>query len=168
MSEIPQSIDLTLRDEAATVAFGARLAACAAPGMRLYLSGELGAGKTTLVRAMLAALGHRGRVRSPSFTVVESYNLSGLQVHHFDFYRLSDDVSWRDQGFDDLFDGDGLVLVEWPERFGPRLPAPDLRLVLAIAADADAREVRIEAATERGRACLRTLVDPPIGNDDAC
>ncbi len=164
MSDIPHAIDRVLPDEAATVAFGARLAACVMPGMRLYLSGGLGAGKTTLVRATLAALGHRGRVRSPSFTVLESYNLPGLQVHHLDFYRLSDDTSWRDQGFDELFDGDGLVLVEWPERFGARLPAPDLRLVLAIAADGIAREVRIEAATDRGRTCLTTLVDSDDGD----
>lgn len=158
---------MRLADEAATAGLGARLARCAAPGLRIHLSGDLGAGKTTLVRTMLRALGHRGRVRSPSFTVLETYNPSGFTVHHLDFYRLSDDVSWRDQGFDELFDGDGIVLVEWPERFGTRLPPADLAIRLAIADDGVARDVSVEAAGERGIRCLTTLAMPATGPDAA-
>ncbi len=114
--------------EAATLELGARLASVAAqPGLMIYLSGELGAGKTTLVRGCLRALGYRGRVKSPTFTLVELYRLSRLDLHHFDFYRFNDPREWMDAGFRDVFGGANVCLVEWPEKAGSQLPRPDLR-----------------------------------------
>ncbi|MFM1988309.1 MAG: hypothetical protein RJA99_1266 [Pseudomonadota bacterium] len=155
--------DATLRvplaDEPATVALAARLAGALGPGTVVWLSGGLGAGKTTLVRALLRALGHSGTVRSPTFTLLEPYNLPRFPVYHFDFYRFSSADEWRDAGFDEYFGGDGACLVEWPELAGPALPRPDLALRLDFAdGDADgtgqARVATLEARGDAGRRCL--------------
>jgi len=126
--DIPANPDLIvpLREEAETGALGAALAPLLQPGMRIYLRGDLGAGKTTLVRGILRALGHAGRVKSPTYTLVEVYTLSRLDLYHFDFYRFRDAHEWREAGFSDHFDGDAICLVEWPEKAGDDLPEPDL------------------------------------------
>jgi tRNA threonylcarbamoyladenosine biosynthesis protein TsaE len=156
----PETRQAHLADEAACVAFAARLAAGLERGMVVWLSGELGAGKTTLVRGVLRSLGHTGTVRSPTFTLLEPYNLSRFPIYHFDFYRFSSENEWRDAGFDECFRGDGACLVEWPELAGPDLPRPDLLLRLDFA-DADgtgsARLVRLEAFGDAGQRCLSTL-----------
>src|SRR5476651_2294590 len=96
-------LNVVLPGEAATLALGAALAAQARPGRVLHLSGELGAGKTTLVRGLLRALGHAGRVKSPTYALVELYAISGLSLYHFDFYRFSDPNEWLSSGFREAF-----------------------------------------------------------------
>ena len=156
----PEARQALLADEADTAAFAARLAAGLEPGMVVWLSGELGAGKTTLVRGMLRSLGHTGTVRSPTFTLLEPYNLLRFQLYHFDFYRLSSGNEWRDAGFEEYFRSDGVCLVEWPELAGPDLPRADLWLRLGFA-DVDgtgcARIVRLETFGDAGRRCLSAL-----------
>ncbi len=121
---------LFLADEAATVAFAARLArALKAPAI-LYLRGDLGAGKTTLARGLLRALGVSGPVKSPTYTLVEPYSLAGLEVQHFDLYRLADPFELEALGVRDLLGPDSLWLVEWPERGLGALPVADLELEL--------------------------------------
>jgi tRNA threonylcarbamoyladenosine biosynthesis protein TsaE len=148
------SLHGVLPDEAATLALGQRLAACLQPGLKIYLHGDLGAGKTTLVRGLLRGLGYAGRVKSPTFTLVETYNLSSLYLYHFDFYRLRDPGEWRDAGFREAFGGDAICLVEWPERAA--LPAPDLCIHLAHAGEG--RRVRLAGHGARATGCLEHLI----------
>ena len=127
--------DLNLPDAAATEALGAALAAGVAPGRVLHLRGDLGAGKTTVVRGVLRALGHEGKVKSPTYTLVEPYALSRLHLYHFDLYRLKNENEWRDAGFQEYFNADSACAVEWPERAGALLPPPDLEVKLEFAGD---------------------------------
>ncbi len=141
-------------DEAACAAFAAALAANLAtrPGLAdafIELHGPLGAGKTTFVRHLLRALGVAGRIKSPTYAVVEPYTLPGLAISHFDFYRLADPREWLDAGFRDLFAAPGLKLAEWPEHAGALLPPADLRLFIE-PQDDGSRSVRAEAGTARG------------------
>jgi len=147
---ILESRTLHWPDEAACAAFAAGLArrpalceACIA------LDGDLGAGKTTFVRHLLQALGVAGRIKSPSYTVLEPYVLPGLAVSHFDFYRFDDPREWEDAGFREVFAAPGLKLVEWPQKAGALLPLPDLRLRLAVQGETQ-REVTLQALTPRG------------------
>lgn len=150
---------VALANAAATERLAAQVAAELGPGFVLFLSGDLGAGKTTFTRGLLRALGYPGRVKSPTFTLVESYDLSKFQLYHFDFYRLSSDRDWLDAGFDDLVGGSGVAVIEWPERAAASLPPPDLRLRLEFdaAGGEQARVARLEAGSPRGLACLRRL-----------
>ncbi|NML29232.1 tRNA (adenosine(37)-N6)-threonylcarbamoyltransferase complex ATPase subunit type 1 TsaE [Paraburkholderia antibiotica] len=173
-----------LADEAATQAFGARFAQAiesvreasrqhAAPqpdeahsaadshpfnGLQVQLIGDLGAGKTTLVRATLRGLGHAGRVRSPTYTLVEPYMLERpageLALYHFDLYRFTDPAEWADAGFREYFDSGAICLVEWPQRAGSLLGVPDLVFSLELDGDADARKLVARAYSESGKACL--------------
>jgi tRNA threonylcarbamoyladenosine biosynthesis protein TsaE len=146
-----------LPDETATLELGGRLARVLRPGLIVYLSGELGAGKTTLVRGCLRALGYQGRVSSPTFALVELYQVSNLYLHHFDFYRFRSPQEWADAGLRDAFSADYVCLVEWPERVGTQLPAADLRIELQTVGTG--REVRIVAGTEKGKQCLDQLTE---------
>lgn len=121
-----------LPDEAATLALGRRLFEFLKPGSLVFLRGTLGAGKTTLVRGLLRAAGHQGAVKSPTFTLVEEYALPGLTLYHFDLYRLTspDELEWF--GFRDYLRSDSLCLIEWPERGGDTLPAPDFSIELEL------------------------------------
>lgn len=143
-------------DEAACTAAARRLASHA--GLRtafIELRGPLGAGKTTFVRHLLRALGVSGRIKSPSYAVVEPYDLPEGSVWHFDFYRFGhDEREWEDAGFRDLFASPGLKLVEWPERAGETLPCPDLRVELTTL-DGDQRAVTWQAYTPHGQELLR-------------
>lgn len=145
-------------DEAATAAFAHKLAA--QPGLReafLTLHGDLGAGKTTLVRHLLRALGVAGRIKSPTYAVVEPHTpAQGLPAWHFDFYRFNDPREWEDAGFRDLFASPGLKLAEWPEKAEGLLPPPDLALSLN-PTDGDGRQVHIRAGTPLGQALLVAL-----------
>jgi tRNA threonylcarbamoyladenosine biosynthesis protein TsaE len=125
---------LELPDEAATLRLGAALAVGLGPGRTLFLSGDLGAGKTTLVRGLLRALGHAGRVKSPSYPLVELYVVSSLHLYHFDFYRFKNEAEWQDSGFREYFNAQSACIVEWPERAGGLLPAPSLAIRLEITA----------------------------------
>lgn len=137
-------------DEAACAAFAATLAANPALA-RAYveLHGHLGAGKTTFVRHLLHALGVEGRVKSPTYTVLEPYELPGLVISHFDFYRFEDPQEWQDAGFREVFAAPGLKLTEWPEKAAALLPTPDLRLRIAPTGEAT-RDVELQAFTPRG------------------
>ncbi|MDP1681545.1 MAG: tRNA (adenosine(37)-N6)-threonylcarbamoyltransferase complex ATPase subunit type 1 TsaE [Burkholderiales bacterium] len=144
-----------LPDETATLAFGAKLAQALAPGLTIYLDGELGAGKTTLVRGVLRGLGYMGKVKSPTYTLVELYTVSSLYLYHFDFYRFADPREWVDAGFREHFNPDTVCLVEWPEKAGEFLPIPDVRIALSVIDEA--RSLQIKAETEAGKKCLACL-----------
>ncbi|MEO1767118.1 tRNA (adenosine(37)-N6)-threonylcarbamoyltransferase complex ATPase subunit type 1 TsaE [Thiobacter aerophilum] len=150
-----QELSRFLPDEHATVALGAALAQGLQPGMVLNLHGELGAGKTTLVRGMLRGLDYTGRVKSPTYTLVELYTLSKLSLYHFDFYRFADPREWVDAGFREAFGGEAVCLVEWPEKAGGALPPPDLDIHLSF--QGEGRKARLVAHTEAGKACLERL-----------
>ncbi|HEX7683333.1 MAG TPA: tRNA (adenosine(37)-N6)-threonylcarbamoyltransferase complex ATPase subunit type 1 TsaE [Trinickia sp.] len=155
----------TLDDLAATDAFGARFAHAiefvrATPGftgLHVQLLGDLGAGKTTLVRATLAGLGHTGRVRSPTYTLVEPYALARgdgeLALYHFDLYRFADPAEWADAGFREYFDSGAICLVEWPQKAGALLGTPDLVFALE-PGDDERRRLDARAYSESGKACL--------------
>ena len=118
------------------------------------LHGPLGAGKTTFVRHLLRALGVQGRIKSPTYAVVEPYALPGLAISHFDFYRFEDPREWEDAGFRELFAAPGLKLAEWPEKAAAMLPTPDLRLFIE-PLDEQRRQVRVEACSARGQELLK-------------
>ena len=121
-----------LAAEPDTLALGAALAAGVRPGMVVYLSGDLGAGKTTFARGLLAGLGVTGRVKSPTYTLVEPYTISSLYLYHFDFYRLINPNEWVEAGFRDYFNEQAVCLVEWPDKAGGQLPPADLAIVMAV------------------------------------
>jgi tRNA threonylcarbamoyladenosine biosynthesis protein TsaE len=165
-----------LADEAATHAFGERFAQAiesvreawqhapgahggnAFHGLQVQLVGDLGAGKTTLVRATLRGLGHTGRVRSPTYTLVEPYVLERpageLALYHFDLYRFTDPAEWADAGFREYFDSGAICLVEWPQRAGRLLGVPDLVFSLDLDSENDGRVLVARAYSESGKACL--------------
>ena len=156
---------LQLQDESATEAAGARLARALGRGMIVTLSGELGAGKTTLVRGCLRALGWEGPVKSPTYPLVEHYPLSSLYFYHFDFYRFADPSEWETAGLAECFGPDAVCLVEWPERVAGRLPVPDLALTLAYPADPSlpGRELALAAHTEGGERCMTAMTSVDSG-----
>jgi tRNA threonylcarbamoyladenosine biosynthesis protein TsaE len=119
----------------------------------ITLHGDLGAGKTTLVRHLLRALGVQGRIKSPTYAVVEPYEVAAGAIWHFDFYRFTDPQEWEDAGFRDLFAAPGLKLCEWPERVASLLPAADLDVHVQ-AIDEHQREVRLIAHTARAQGWL--------------
>jgi tRNA threonylcarbamoyladenosine biosynthesis protein TsaE len=169
-------------DEAATLTFGERFARAiesvreashasrvsqsaagasegnAFHGLQVQLVGDLGAGKTTLVRATLRGLGHTGRVRSPTYTLVEPYVLERpageLALYHFDLYRFTDPAEWADAGFREYFDSGAICLVEWPQRAGSLLGVPDLVFSLDLDGEGDGRILVARAYSESGKACL--------------
>jgi tRNA threonylcarbamoyladenosine biosynthesis protein TsaE len=153
---------ILLADEAATLALGAALAECLEPGLVIYLDGDLGAGKTTLVRGVLRALGHTGSVKSPTYTLVELHTVSGLNLYHFDFYRFNQPEEYLDAGLDEYFSTTGaqagVCLVEWPERAAPYVPACDLRIRLGLRGTG--RVALVEAVGARGERCLTKFVAP--------
>jgi tRNA threonylcarbamoyladenosine biosynthesis protein TsaE len=131
----------------------------ASPAQRqafVELRGDLGAGKTTLVRHLLRALGVTGRIKSPTYAVVEPYELPAFNVWHFDFYRFSDPREWEDAGFRDIFASPGLKLAEWPEKAGALLPRADLVIHLEVQSD-DSRRVTLTAQTATGEALLKEV-----------
>ena len=123
---------MALADEAATLRLGEACAAGARPGLVLHLHGDLGAGKTTLVRGLLRGLGYRGRVKSPTYTLVEPYVDLRLNLYHFDFYRFKDREEWVSSGFREHFNPESLCIVEWPEMAEGLLSPPDLHVTLEI------------------------------------
>lgn len=142
-------------DEEDTAAFAGRLAySLALRDAFISLDGDLGAGKTTFVRHLLRALGIPGRIKSPTYAVVEPHEApDGLAIHHFDFYRFNDPREWDDAGFRDIFAAPGLKLAEWPDNAAGRLPIPDLAFKIDTMTD-QTRRVQITAATPRGATLL--------------
>jgi tRNA threonylcarbamoyladenosine biosynthesis protein TsaE len=143
----------------ATARAGALLAPGLRGGMIVTLSGELGVGKTTLVRGLLRALGWSGPVKSPSYTLVEHYPLSSLYFYHFDFYRFNDPAEWDATGFAELFRPDAVGVIEWPEHAAGRLPTVDVAARLAYAEPG--RTLALQAGTAAGRVCLDAFCAPP-------
>lgn len=150
-----EDLDIFLPDEPATLALGAALAGALEPGLAIHLRGDLGAGKTTLVRGVLRALGHAGPVKSPTYALVELYEVSRLVLHHFDFYRFNDPREWSDAGFRESFNGLNVSLIEWPERAAGLLPPADVEIGLA--SSGDGRTASLRAPSEPGRRCLAKL-----------
>ncbi len=143
-------------DEAATAAFATQLAAALTRVQLdacISLHGDLGAGKTTWVRHLLRALGVEGRIKSPTYAVVEPYSVQAGDVWHFDFYRFSDPREWEDAGFRDIFASPGLKLCEWPDNAAGVMPTPDLDLNIQVA-EHDQRQVQLTALTPRGQELL--------------
>lgn len=141
-----------LPDEPATQAAGARLAQVLKPGMVMTLSGDLGAGKTTLTRAILRSMGVNGRIKSPTYSLVEPYVISNLYLYHFDFYRFEDPDEWEASGFRDCFREDSICLIEWPEKAAGSLPAPDIALTLSWVGEG--RSLQLNALSKAGKLCL--------------
>jgi tRNA threonylcarbamoyladenosine biosynthesis protein TsaE len=137
------------------IALGRQLAAALTPGMSLHLHGELGAGKTTLARGIARGLGHRGAVKSPTYTLVEPYLDLQPPLYHFDLYRLGDPEELEFMGIRDYFDSRALCVVEWPERGGAFLPAPDLEITIAV--NGSGRSLQCVAGSAAGAATLARL-----------
>ena len=131
---------------------GAALAGTLEGGLVITLAGDLGAGKTTLVRGLLRALGWTGPVKSPSYSLVEYYPFSSLYLYHFDFYRFADPEEWETAGLAEHFRNDSVCLVEWPERVADLLPPPDLAIALAHAGDG--RNMTLLSRSAAGDRCL--------------
>jgi tRNA threonylcarbamoyladenosine biosynthesis protein TsaE len=144
-----------LADEEATVELGARLALALPPRAVVYLHGDLGAGKTTLARGILHALGHAGAVKSPTYTIVEPYRLPGRVVYHFDLYRLVDPAELEFLGIRDYVAEEALLLIEWSERGVGFLPPADLEIWLD--QDGEARRARWQGRGDPGAAIVARL-----------
>jgi tRNA threonylcarbamoyladenosine biosynthesis protein TsaE len=163
-----RALRLHLANDGSTHELGASLAKLMGRGMTLYLSGELGAGKTTLARGVITGLGYQGHVKSPTYSLVELYVVSGLNLYHFDFYRFTEARELRDAGLGEYFNDASLCIVEWPERARELLPVPDLAITLEIndagdksavlqSTDAGGRTAVLQSATESGQRCITAL-----------
>lgn len=151
------SLSVLLQTEEHTLALAKRLAKRLSGGMVVFLQGDLGAGKTTFCRGIIQALGHQGNVKSPTYTLVEPYELHGVQVYHFDLYRLHDAEELEFMGIRDYFTQQSLCLIEWPERGHGSLPEPDLTLALSLSVGQ--RTLLITAHNVRAQTLLTALTD---------
>ncbi len=145
-------ITLQLDDEAATLACGARFSATLHAGLVIYLHGDLGAGKTTFTRGVLSGLGHNGKVKSPTYTLVEPYTISRYSVYHFDLYRFIDDEEWDAAGFREYFNPQSICMIEWPEKAAQVLPQPDIHVQLSLYNTG--RKIQLSAGSTLGAQCL--------------
>lgn len=153
-----------LADEAATLAFGSVLAQAIHPGLAIFLHGDLGAGKTTLVRGLLHGLGYVGKVKSPTYTLVEPYEMlaaqaQSLNVYHFDLYRFNDEEEWEAAGFRDFFNAGSVCLIEWPEKAAQLLPVADVEIHFDI--KTSGRHITLMANTASGHECLQRIAAQP-------
>jgi tRNA threonylcarbamoyladenosine biosynthesis protein TsaE len=167
-TRIFDEINVFLKDEDETEALAKQFAPLlteidsstemAMSGRHIYLRGDLGAGKTCFVRALLRACGVTGRIKSPSYALLESYKVSNLYFYHLDFYRFSDPREWIDAGFRDILQENAVVLIEWPEQAGGLLPAPDVEINLEYADQG--RKARITAYSNKGQSWLSKIILP--------
>jgi len=134
--------------------------------LNISLEGDLGAGKTTFARYLIQSLGHDGKVKSPTYTLCESYpihqsnpktNVLSFTVHHFDLYRMRDPLEWQEAGFAELFDVPGFCIIEWPDKAEGTLPAFDIRIQLVAGTDEDDRSITIHACSEQGKVVLEDI-----------
>nr|WP_221200526.1 tRNA (adenosine(37)-N6)-threonylcarbamoyltransferase complex ATPase subunit type 1 TsaE [Litorivivens lipolytica] len=144
-----------MEGEAATVAAGEKLGAIAAPGSVWFLEGDLGAGKTTFCRGFLRAFGHSGAVKSPTYTLVEPYELARGLIYHFDLYRLGDPEELEYMGIRDYFSDNSICLIEWPQRGVGVLPVPDIRV--RIETSGAGRSLQLTSATARGEQMIKRV-----------
>jgi len=156
----PHALSIDLPDETHTQALAQALAPCiirdaAANGARIHLRGDLGAGKTSFVRALLRAAGVAGRIKSPSYALLETYKVSSLYFYHIDFYRFEHGTDWLDAGFGDLLQERAVILIEWPQQAGGSLPPPDLDVQLDYVACG--RRATLTAHSTQGSAWLHPL-----------
>ena len=149
------TLEVFLPDEAATVTMGQRLGLACMGGAVVYLAGTLGAGKTTLTRGVLQAFGHSGAVKSPTYTLVEMYELAEQTVYHFDLYRLADPEELEYMGIRDYFSKHNLLVVEWPSRGEGFLPGPDLSAEVSVIGEG--RQITIRAHSSLGTQILQRL-----------
>ena len=134
--------------------------------LNISLEGDLGAGKTTFARYLIQSLGHDGKVKSPTYTLCESYpihqsnqktNVLSFTVHHFDLYRMRDPLEWQEAGFAELFDVPGFCIIEWPDKAGGTLPAFDIQIQLEAGKDEDERSIIIHTCSEQGKVVLQNI-----------
>lgn len=154
-----QHFKAQLHDEEGTTALGASLARALAPGLTIYLHGDLGAGKTALTRALLHAAGYEGHVKSPTYTLAEPYSIviagQPVEVIHFDLYRMASPEEFLDAGFREHFNERSICIVEWPEKAESVLPPPDINIFLAVSNGG--RDVELQALSNQGSQCLDRL-----------
>ncbi len=148
-------LTLQLRNEDETIAVGQKLACHIKAPLTLYLTGDLGAGKTTLSRGLIQGLGHKGAVKSPTYTLVEPYELAGVEVYHFDLYRLNDPEELEFMGIRDYFTDRSLCIVEWPDKGEGLLPDADIHLHLSYVNQG--REIHIRALSTLGQTLLAAI-----------
>ena len=148
-------ITLILDNEAATLACGDKFSRILACGLVVYLHGDLGAGKTTFVRGVLHGLGHMGKVKSPTYTLVEPYIVFNYNIYHFDLYRFIDEEEWDAAGFRDYFNAQSICMIEWPERAENVLPEPDIHVNLSHYQSA--RKIKFSASSPLGNKCIEGL-----------
>lgn len=148
-------ITRTLSSEADTLALAAQVAEACEQHTVIYLHGDLGAGKTAFCRGLIQALGHTGRVKSPTYTLVEPYEVGRWRVFHFDLYRLADPEELEFIGIRDYFEEDCLCLLEWPEKGHGLLAGADLEITIAFSETG--RTIQLEATSQTGRAILQKL-----------
>ena len=146
---------IPLKNEIETTEIGAKVASCLKGGEIIYLKGELGTGKTTLVRGALNKLGFVGNVKSPTYTIVEPYSVNNHVIYHFDLYRLDDPEELESLGIRDYCDGQSICFFEWPEKGGNLLPNADINLELAYLGNT--REVEFTSKSDIGTTILKQL-----------
>jgi tRNA threonylcarbamoyladenosine biosynthesis protein TsaE len=163
------SIELYCRQEADTAALAKQLAVSleqfltkrAASHLNISLEGDLGAGKTTFARYLIQAMGHEGKVKSPTYTLCEPYPLQlkneAIAVHHFDLYRMRDPLEWQEAGFAEYFDTPGICLIEWPEKAEGTLPGFDIQIQLVAGTEESERAIQINALTPSGESVIRHI-----------
>ena len=163
------AIDLYCRQEADTASLARQLATNferfltehADSHLNISLEGDLGAGKTTFARYLIQAMGHEGKVKSPTYTLCEPYTLQfkdqAITVHHFDLYRMRDPLEWQEAGFSEHFDIPGICLIEWPEKAEGTLPGFDIQIQLTAGADENERAIKINTITQSGKMALQEI-----------
>ena len=163
------AIDIYCRQEADTASLAKQLAASfeqfltkqSGSHLNISLEGDLGAGKTTFARYLIQAMGHAGKVKSPTYTLCEPYPLQlkdhAITIYHFDLYRMRDPLEWQEAGFAEHFDAPGICIIEWPEKAEGTLPGFDVQIQLSAGTDENERTIRVNALTPSGASALKEI-----------
>jgi tRNA threonylcarbamoyladenosine biosynthesis protein TsaE len=151
-----KTFNIFLKDETQMTHFGAQLSQHVSSKLLIYLQGDLGMGKTTLVRGFLQGLGHKGRVKSPTYTLVEPYEMSGKSVYHFDLYRMAHPEELEMIGISEYLSENAICIIEWPEKGVGALPEPDLLIELAV--QGQGRSLEMSAITSAGQKILEQFL----------